>query len=127
MEVPSPAIKFKPSQSGLPIPTLPISSATAFQAAHIASLTSQVEELVNKNNTLTSQHKAERSEWETRLVEERTRAEDAVRRIRDTHNKEVKDWKNGVETVSLLLYTGVGFTVDGCRSGSSKSQASIIR
>jgi hypothetical protein len=104
MDLSSPVIKFKPSQSGLPIPTLPISSGTASQAAHIASLTSQVEELVNKNRSLSSQHDVECREWESRLAEERTRAEDTVRRLRDGHKKEVHGLKEGLDTVRLIPY-----------------------
>ena len=104
MDLSSPVIKFKPSQSGLPIPTLPISSGTASQAAHIASLTSQVEELVNKNTSLSSQHDSERREWESRLADERTRAEETVRRLRDGHTNEVHALKEGLETVRLVSY-----------------------
>jgi hypothetical protein len=104
MDLPSPVIKFKPSQSGLPIKTLPISSATASQAAHIASLTAQVEELVNKNRSISSQHDTERQEWEARLVEERTRAEEVVKRLRDGHKKEVNGLKESLETVRLTSY-----------------------
>jgi FtsZ-binding cell division protein ZapB len=89
----------------VPIPTLPISSTTGAQSVQIASLTSQIEELVKKNTALTQQHERARSEVEAKLAEEVSRGIEAVQRIREAHKAEVQTWKDRCETVRMMLST----------------------
>jgi hypothetical protein len=97
-----------------PIPTLPITSATAAQSAHIASLTTQLHQLVEKNNTLTSNLSLAQKEGRERVNEEVSRSEEVVRLMRIAHGEEMKGLKESMETVSVALCFGRSFGSDFC-------------
>lgn len=82
-----------------PIPTLPISSATASQAAHIASLTTQVHQLVDKNNAINTKLEQAQKDGRERLHVEVKRSDDIVRQMRDAHDEEMKRVNERMETV----------------------------
>ncbi|KAG8784912.1 hypothetical protein FRB91_008215 [Serendipita sp. 411] len=82
-----------------PIPTLPISSGTAGQAAHIASLTAQLEELVSRNNQFSKQLQDERAESERRVKAERQRGDAAVRQLQQANVQEIQEWKDACESL----------------------------
>ncbi|KAG8827333.1 3-oxo-5a-steroid 4- dehydrogenase [Serendipita sp. 399] len=84
-----------------PIPTLPISSGTAGQAAHIASLTAQLEELVSRNNQLTQHMQEERADFERRIKAERLRGDSAVRQLQQANEQEVQEWKNACDSLCV--------------------------
>lgn len=89
------------SNSAIPIPTLPITSTAGAQSVQIASLTSQIEELVKKNTALTQQYESRRSEWEIKLAEENNRGLEAAQRIREASKVEVQTWKDRCETIRV--------------------------
>jgi len=84
----------------LPIPTLPISSATAAQSVHIASLTTQLQQLVEKNNGITSKLEQCQREGRERLEEEVRRSDDIVRQMKLVHEEEIKAVMDKMEKVS---------------------------
>jgi hypothetical protein len=86
-----------------PIPTLPITSATAAQAAHIASLTTQLHQLVEKNNAITLQLELAQREGREKLGEEVRRTEGVVRGMRKAHEEEVRGLKEAMEVVSTRV------------------------
>lgn len=92
------------SQIPVPIPTLPIASTTAAQNAHIASLNTQIEQLVHKNNKLVQSHEEELAEWEKKLVEERRRGDNAVRKIQEASKREVASWHDACETLRVASH-----------------------
>ena len=83
-----------------PIPTLPITSATAAQSAHIASLTTQLHQLVEKNNSITSKLELAQREGRERVNEEVRRTDEIVRQMRIAHQEEMRVVQESMETVS---------------------------
>ncbi|KIM22085.1 hypothetical protein M408DRAFT_333088 [Serendipita vermifera MAFF 305830] len=84
-----------------PIPTLPITSATASQAAHIASLTTQVHQLVDKNNAIAAKLEQAQKDARERLHVEIKRSDDIVRQMRDAHEDEMKQVNERMETLRI--------------------------
>jgi len=84
----------------IPIPTLPVSSTTAAQSAHIASLTTQLHQLVDKNNAVTVKLELSQKEARQRLDAEIQRSDKIVRQMRDAHDEEMEAMKKRMERVS---------------------------
>ena len=109
----------------VPIPTLPISSATASQAAHIASLTTQVHQLVDKNNAISAKLEQAQKDAQVKIHAEVKRSDDIVRQMRDAHEDEMKRINERMETVRSNCFQKLSADFFQLRISAVHAQQSI--
>jgi regulator of replication initiation timing len=89
--------------TALPL-SLPIATSSAgLQSAQIASLTTQIEQLVRKNEALTRQYENDKRQLEMTIESEQKRARDAVSKMMEASKSEVAEWEANCEKVCICF------------------------